>query len=199
MALPDDDEAREIIDGRGGIRCNWWRRVQKITPIEIRGKLTPSSIDMHVNRFEDQDPDTSQPFCLNTPFISLSAGTVERDAIARTNLVHRARKTALFFGPDFGRRDIAYLYVCWVLLAPRMAVEIEPVAEEIRDINTYRRYSDWQTEGEVAAKVIVPDNQIRCCEKWEIPPGHDRFRRTWIHQNARFTRPEVLTNVRELI
>lgn len=53
-----------------------------------------------------------------SPFISLSAGTIERDAAAQTNHVRSARQTALWFGTEFGNETTAYLFTCWVLLAP---------------------------------------------------------------------------------
>lgn len=199
LHLPDDAQARSVIDQRTGLLCNWWREVGTISPQEIRQKLTPGNIDRHVNHFTDHDPATGAPFATNSPFISLSAGTVERDVLAATNHVHRARKTALWFGTQFGQHDVAYLYTCWVILAPRAAVGIEGVAEEVRDLNAYRRYSAYQTEGEVAAKVIVPDNQIRSCEKWELLPSGERFHRVWPQWNPRFNPPETLSNVRELI
>ena len=98
----------EIFSTRSGIQCNWWRQVHQITPSEIRDKLNAQNVNMHINHFTV--PDTSGvPFSQETPFVSLSAGTVERDAVARTNYVHRARKTALFFGTEFGQRPTAYL------------------------------------------------------------------------------------------
>jgi hypothetical protein len=193
LALDDDSAAKSVLDEQQGILCNWWRSVNTITPPEIRAKLTPDNLNVHVNHF------TLNGFDRMTPFISLSAGTVERDAIAQTNMLRRARRTALWFGSDFGRRREAYLYTCWVMLAPRPAVEIEAVGEEIRDLNTYRRYSAFQTEGEVTAKVSIPDNQIQSCEKWEWGPPGIPLRRTWTYPNPRFDPPERLSNVRELI
>ena len=84
-------------------------------------------------------------------------------------------------------------------LAPRVAVTIESVSEEVRDLNTYRRYSQFQPEGEVIAKVWVPDNQIKECEKWTWDRKDLMFKRAWSYPNSRFTLPEMLTNVRELI
>jgi hypothetical protein len=86
-----------------------------------------------------------------------------------------------------------------VLVGPRPAVEVEGVAEEIRDLNTYRRYSAYQTEGEVAAKIVVPDNHIQKCQKWEWDRASKTINPDWIHQNPRFTAPDTLSNVRELI
>ena len=171
---------------------------------QIKTKLTPAGIDMHVNHFSQTDPATLRPYSVFSPFISLSAGTVERNAAAQANIVHRARKTALWFGTNFGRTDVAYLFTCWVVLAPRRAVELEDVAEEVRDLNTYRSYSAFQTEGEVIAKLRVPDNHIKSCEKWRWhrlggPGGRPCLRIEWTQFNLRFTPPERLTNIRELI
>jgi hypothetical protein len=199
LALPDDASARRIIDDQHGIVCNWWRRVGTIGPNEIRVKLNDTNLNFHVNHFEDTDPSTGRPFFEQTPFISLSAGTVERDAAAKTNLIHRARRTAIWFGTAFGRLDTAYLFTCWTILAPRPSVQVEGVAEEVRDLNAYRRYSDVQTEGEVTVKVIIPDNHIRSCEKWLWDRGSCEFSMEWEYENPRFTRPEQLTNVRQLI
>lgn len=200
LHLPGGEaEAESIIQSRGGLICNWWREVKTISPQQTREKLLPASLNLHVNHFDDPDPVTGEPFSQQSPFISLSCGTVERDVAAQTNLVHRARRTALWFGTNFGKQEAAYLFTCWVILAPRSCVAIEGVAEEVRDLNTYRRYSPFQTEGEVAAKIIVPDNQIRDVEKWELNETELYFQPTWRYDNPRFTEPEQLTNVRELI
>jgi hypothetical protein len=203
MWLPNDRAAQSIIDSGQGLLCNWWRNQKNgtIRVGEIRSKLTGQNADLHVNHFTRPVPGDGRSFSELTPFISLSAGTVERDALARTNLVHRARRTALWFGTDFGRHDVAYLYLCWVILAPRRAVEIEAVAEEVRDLNTYRRYSEYQTEGEILAKVHVPDNQIMCCEKWRWDRHAKRFQRNdgWTRRNPRFSPPTTLSNIREVI
>lgn len=199
LALDSDAEALQILDSRQGLVSNWWRAAGSIYQSEKIAKLTTANLDLHVNHFTDPDPTTGRPFSERTPFISLSSGTVERDAIGKTNYVHTALRTALWFGTNFGAADTAYLYTCWVLLGPRQAVPVEAVAEEIRDLNTYRRYSAYQTEGEVAAKIVVPDTHIQQCQKWswDRAAGKIRPERPW--RNPRFTPPETLSNVRELI
>jgi hypothetical protein len=199
MALDEDEQAKSLIDSRGGIRCNWWREVRTISSHEIRDKLTDQNLNLHVNHFTVVDPNTKREFRELTPFVSLTAGTVERDAAAKTNIVRRARATALWFGTHFGEFDHAYLYTCWVVVAPRAAVTIEGVAEEVRDLNTYRRYSQFQLEGEMVAKISVPDNQIKDCEKWVWDRSALVFKRAWTQPNPRFTVPEMLTNIRKLI
>ena len=83
-------------------------------------------------------------------------------------------------------------------MAPRQSVAVEGVGEEVRDLNVYRRYSPFQTEGEIAAKIQVPANQIKQCEKWE-KDASGTFHRQWCYANPVFTRPETLSNIRELI
>ena len=85
------------------------------------------------------------------------------------------------------------------MVAPRAAVAIENVAEDVRDLNSYRRYSQFQPEGEIVAKVSVPDNQIKECEKWTWDRNGKVFKPAWTYENPRFTAPEMLTNIRELI
>ncbi|MEU1001268.1 hypothetical protein [Streptomyces tibetensis] len=199
LALSDDDQARGLIDGQGGISSAWLRKHGHVSLSEFGNKLTEQNLNLHVNHFEEKDPATGAPFRDESPFISLSCGTVERDAVAKTNFVHTARHTALWFGTQFGARREAYLYTCWVVLAPRSAVPVHGVAEEIRDLNTYRRYSPFQTEGEVTAKVYVPATQVRDCAKWVWDRRAKLFRREWEHLNPQFTEPEALSNVRELI
>jgi hypothetical protein len=199
MSLTDDATAKELIDSGNGIICNWWRKHGVISPNQMRQILTDVNLDRHVNHFGKSDPMTGRPFSESTPFISMSAGTVERDAVAKTNYARRARRTALWFGTEFGRLDHAYLFTCWLLLAPRPAVGIEGVGEEVRDLNSYRRYSAYQSEGEITAKIAVPANQIQCVERWTLDAAQQLFTRTWVHRNPMFTPPEQLSNVRELI
>jgi hypothetical protein len=199
LALQNDAEAMSIIASRTGIVSNWWRALHQIAQGDKPDKLTASNLDYHVNHFTDPDPTTGLPFSERTPFISLSCGSIERDSVAKTNYVHTALRTALWFGTNFGASDTAYLYTCWVLVGTRAAVEVEGVAEEIRDLNTYRHYSAYQTEGEVAAKIVVPDNHVQKCQKWIWDRRLRSMRPDWIQENPRFTPPEILSNVRELI
>ncbi|MEO1058419.1 MAG: hypothetical protein AAFY28_16045 [Actinomycetota bacterium] len=199
LELPDDAAARGIIDDAQGLMCNWWRTVHWISPPAVRAKLTDRNLDWHINHFKRIDPSTNEPFSNHSPFISLSAGTVERDAAARANRVRGARRTALHFGSKFGQLNVAYLVTCWHLIAPRPSVTVEAVGEEIRDLNSYRSYSAFQPEGEITAKIIVPDNQLESIARWERPRSRTPFSLVWRHDNPRFTPPDQLSNVRELI
>src|ERR1700737_2038887 len=199
LALRNDKQARSIIDSRVGLVSNWWRAVRTLDQSERASRLTLDNLDFHVNHFSDTDTATGLPFSDRSPFISLSCGSVERDSIAKTNYVHTALRTALWFGTNFGASDTAYLYTCWVLIGARQAIEVEAVAEEIRDLNTYRRSSAYQTEGEVAAKIVVPDNHIQKCQKWTWDRKSKKIATGWVQTNRGFPPPEALSNIRELI
>lgn len=198
MHLDDDAAARGIIDSGEGIECNWWRDMREITNRGIRDKLTEANLDRHVNHYNTVDPASGRPFSEITPFISLSAGTVERDKVMRMNTTHTARETALGFGSGFGTHPTAFLYRCWVVVAPRPAVGVHGIAKEVRDLTAYRSYSAFQLEGEVVAKIYVPSNQIEHCERWDLDPVTG-WVKAWCHSNPDFTKPTELSNVRELI
>ena len=95
-------QAKEIINGRGLAR-NWWRRERHISPAQIDERLTAAELDLHVNSYDQREhPTRTGIVSTETPFISMTAGAVERSVFLRTNLVHPAHRTALFFASKFG-------------------------------------------------------------------------------------------------
>lgn len=199
LSLDDDAEAERILWPRGLI-CNWGRTAQGIPLDDISGKLTDDSVDWHVNRFSEKEAGTREPYSKNSPYISLSCGTVQRDAVARANFLYTARRTAMQFGFRFGARSTAYIFVCWVIVAPEAVAEVYSVAEDVRDLTVYRRYSKFQDQGEVAAKLHVPANQIERCEKWTWDREARTIERKWVKSNGpRFVRPERLSIVRTFL
>lgn len=193
-----DDEARGVIDSRAGVQCRWWRNVKTITPPQIADKLTQANLDLHVNHYGDPDPATGRPFCDGTPFISMAAGSVERSVFLQTNIAHPARLVALDFATAGGTTD-GYLFICYVIVGLRPAVGVAAVSEEVRELNTYRRYSAFQTEGEITAKIYIPANQIQRCEAYSVTrPGVVNPRPDWVHVNRHFEDPVTISNIREL-
>ena len=59
--------------------------------------------------------------------------------------------------------------------------------------------SAYQTEGEVVAKVFIPDNHIQQCQKWTFDRASRKVTPDWVYPNPRFTLPDRLSNIRELI
>jgi hypothetical protein len=192
----NDNEARSIINDGQGIICNWWRNQHQISPPEVRMKLNYQNLLRHVNQYDTIDPQTGKPFYMGTPFISLASGCVERTNALRTNRVIPAKRTALEFATEWGTVP-GYLFYCWVILGLNQAVEIESVAEEVRNLNTYRSYSPYQTEGEITAKIQICSNQILKCEKYEHQAGR-ALTKVWTHDNAKFENPSKVSNIREL-
>jgi hypothetical protein len=187
----DDAMARAMIDGGEGIQCNWWRAVDTISPAQIRQKLTPGNLDRHIHDYETFGPET--------PFISLTAGCVERDVALRLNRIREAQDVALRFATDWGHRT-GYLFYCWVVVGLKPAVSVESVAEEVRELNTYLSWSDYQLEGEVTAKIGVPANQISACERWDCDGlGRVNAAPVWHHANPRFDGPAIISNLRDLL
>lgn len=187
----DDAEADAIVLNGNGILCNWWRKAKHISPSAVRAKLTAANLDRHVHDY--------YTFGSQTPFISLTAGCVERDIAMRLNRVHEAQDVALRFGTDWGERH-GYLFYCWVVVGLKPAVSVEGVAEEIRELNTYLSWSDYQLEGEVTAKINVPANQIHAWERWDSDGnGKVKAHSTWRKQNPRFDNPALVSNIREFL
>lgn len=193
----DDDEARSIIDSGEGIMCRWWRNVGLIAPSQIRAKLTMENLERHIHRYNEPDSATGVPFCEGTPFISLTAGCVERNAFLQTNTAHPAMMTALDFATNGFTMD-GYLFHLWTVVGLRPAATVEAMAEEVRELNTYTRYSAFQTEGEIVAKIHIPSNQIHRCEKYSLS-AVSRGIPDDVWYNSHFDDPLLVSNIRELI
>ena len=181
------DEAKALMLDDVGILSNWWRRKTWISPEEVAEELTDANLDRHLHDYARFGPET--------PFISLACGAVERDAVVRYNWVRSAVDTALMFATDSWTRPGAVFYV-WVATSHRPAVAVQAVAEPVRDLNIYWRWSPYQPEGEVTAKVHIPANQIEKLEWW-IPTSHGGRLEETI-PNPGYVAAERLSDVREL-
>ena len=199
MRHMDINGARRTLHSTG-LQCNWWRLVGTIRPDEIDERLSTANLDLHINSYDQVDPSTGRPFSDGTPFISLAAGTVGRDEFLKTNFVHPAHQTALRFASDFGRHQgECYLFYCWVIVGLQPAAEVMPLAEEVRELNTYRRYSAFQLEGEIAAKIWIPSRQIHRFEQYETRHSQGSVEIQYVDSelNPQFVDPQRVVNIRE--
>jgi hypothetical protein len=126
---------------------------------EVPQRLDDFQLALHQNSYYAPDPRFKGKVCDTTPFISLTAGCVQRDDALAANVVHRAHLIAVDFATDFGTTR-GHLFYCWVVANRRPAVAVRNVAEELRDLNSNRPYSAYQLEGEIAAKIDLPAPQI---------------------------------------
>ncbi|MDD9962631.1 MAG: hypothetical protein OXU70_11120 [Gammaproteobacteria bacterium] len=180
-------EAIDAMSGGRGIFSNWWWAKKKITPEEEAAVLTDANLYRHLHDYAT--------FGNQTPFISLACGAVERDTVIQYNWIYSAKNTALMFATDNWTRPGA-LFFLWVPTSHRAAVAVRAVAEPVGDLNIYRRWSPYQLEGEVTAKVHIPANQIERLEWWV--PKQGRGELDYEEENPNYVKPEVLSNVRGL-
>lgn len=170
-----------------GIFSAWWRKQGQISPQEVAEVLTDLNLDRHLHDYAQ--------FGERTPFISLACGAVRRDDIVRYNWVYSAVDTALMFATENWTRPGALFYL-WVATSHQPSVAVRTVAEPVRDLNIYRRWSPHQPEGEVTAKVHIPANQIEKLEWWVPTNDGGELEDTIINRN--YVEPEWLSDVREL-
>ena len=189
----DETVAKQLTEGGEGIQCNFWRNTGvRPAPLDTRVMLTEDNLVRHLHDYDS--------YGRETPFISLSAGAVDRQAAMRTNVVNPAEETAALFAVDFGREPEGFIFQCWLVVALNPAVSIEGVAEEVRELHTYTRFSLYQLEGEVTAKIHIPANQIKSYRRCtaDRTTGRLRFDFGTPVQNSRYDAPEVLMNRRGL-
>jgi hypothetical protein len=197
IALAD---AQAILTRRG-LACAWWRTARRITLAEIDERLTYEELDLHVNSFDEKHPTRGGAVKDESPFISLSAGSVERQAFLEQNVVHPAHEIAMDFATNFGRlQGECFLFYCWVFVGLRPSMPVRYLAEEVRELNTHTKYSRFQPEGEIAAKIDVPARQIEKFEHYEYREdrrGRLAITRLGIYDNPNHVWPHEVTNYRD--
>jgi hypothetical protein len=190
---------------REGLLCNWWRNVQTITPETTILKLTARNLDWHLNHYDTPDPFTGNaPFCQNTPFISVTAGVVERDAFARQNIVFDPFMTALQFATNNFALS-GHIFYAYVFTLGRQSLHLKEFSEEVRELNIYRHFLPFHREGEITAKIEI---RGPCIEKWEEYDGRQVLA-DWAanrtpqpitqRNNPGYAPPERYCNIRGLV
>ena len=188
-----------------GIECNWWRRVHQISPVEIVQKLTDRNLDWHLNHYADPDPlMNNAPFYENTPFISVSAGVVERDEFSQRNIVFDPFITALRFATrDFS--VIGHVFYAYVFTLGRQSIDLREFAEEVRELNIYKNFLPFHPEGEITAKIEIRGPQIEKWEEYDGPAalgtlqGGNPPQPTFVRINAIYAPPDGYCNIRGLV
>jgi hypothetical protein len=168
--IGDISETDAIAMLNRGIVSNWWRRVDPLPSAQIPKRLTAANLRWHQNRYADPDPDPAYaPYAFgeHTPFISVTAGTVERDAVNYRHLFYPAWEVALRFATDGWRRD-GFVFACYVFILGRKSVPHQAFAEELRELNIYTGFSLFQPEGEITAKISIPPVQIKKFDYYDI-------------------------------
>jgi len=200
LAKIEEPTVRAMLTDPLGLICQDWlayvRDAQPFPVSRAMHRLSEANLHRHVNDFAGPDPGTGRPFSQVTPFISLSAGCVDRDVLTKTNRTHRALSTALNFATtdysDPARPPChGWVLYCYVVIGSNPAVRIPGVAEEVRELHHGRAYSGWYWQGEVAAKINVPSVQILCAERYDFDPD-GKLRLTNVLMNPDFCHPAAL-------
>lgn len=152
-----------------GIHCNWWRRVKGITPSEIVAKLNSRNLDWHLNHYADADPLAGgRPFFESTPFISATAGVVERDEFLALNFVFDPFILALQFATN-NFTATGCIFRAYVYTLGRPSIPLCEFAEEVRELNIYKHFLPFHPEGEITAKIEIRGPQIESWEEYNGP------------------------------
>ena len=188
----------------GGIHCNLVQRRGVISFAEIPFRLSLRNLDWHQNQYDTPDPwEGNEPFSWHTPFISTTAGTVERFVSTSTNVITPAWIEAVDFATSSFTVD-GYVFYCYLWVVGRETVKHQALSEELRELNVYTGFSPFQPEGEITAKISIPPAQIEKAEFWsasdafeavenEVLPAPDPSRTI---VNPLFVNPSDYNNVR---
>lgn len=198
-----DQQAEDMLR-QNGIICRWWERVGQITPPGIQDKLTEANLYWHLERYNDIHPDTGRPFHEDTPYISTTAGSVQRDAANTRNILFPPLMTALAFATRWFSQS-GHIFYGYVYVLGKQSVPLMEFAEEVRELNIYTSWLKYHSEGEIVAKIIIPSSRLRRVERYDPQESLDSLRRgirpapAWCADNANFCPPEDYSNVRELL
>jgi hypothetical protein len=151
----------------------------------VQGLLSETALITHVNNYA--------AVTTTSPYISLSAGAVLRDTPIGTR-VFPAWESGVDFATGRGTVE-GYIYRVWTLVAPKPAPKLMNVSDEIRNLNLFRGAWQYQHQGEITAKLVIPSSQIESVVK----VGTDGKLTGLRVANPRFVRPQSISNLLEEI
>jgi hypothetical protein len=198
----DDDALADRMLTDEGILCNWWRKVGPITLPQIAGQLTERNLLWHLNHYSDLD--SGEAFGKHSPFISTTAGTVERDAALGINVVHAPLMTALWFATN-GFTSVGYIYYAYLMTLGKQAIQLKDFSEEVRDLHIYSTFLPHHPEGEVVAKIAIVAAQLERYEKFDGPACRASFAASSVptptlsQHNPNYADPVRFTNLRGFV
>lgn len=152
----DENWARDVLT-RTGLRSAWLRKREPCDPAAWNGIVDDDALVWHTSRFEETGHRLcgTEAFFEHSPFISLSAGTVEPRHDEERNATFPAWYTALVFATDHGTVP-GWVFYGYVSLLGRPAVPLLEFSEEVRDLHQHDFYNKYHPEGEIVAKLFIP-------------------------------------------
>lgn len=209
-----DRIAAERIVTTDGIICNWWRTVETITPAAIQDQLTEAAILCHLNQYDDPLPSTHDltrhPYSAKTygdvtPFISTSAGAIQRDKFVQRNIIFPPFLIALRFATKNFKAS-GFIFYAYLFTLGKQAIPFQGLAEEVRELHIYQQYLPFHHEGEITAKIIIPSAQIEKAVEYDGAAALQELRKKQMPSpigtpilNSAYAKPESYANIRELL
>lgn len=206
----DKPHVEEIV-GQYGIICNWWRHKDTINEPEVKSQLTEANLLHHLNDYDKPLPaghawaGYGSTYGDVTPFISTTAGAVERDDLKRTNILYVPFMTALRFATS-GFQGNGWIFYAYVMTLGKQSVELRGFSEEVRELHIYTKYLPYHHEGEITAKISIPSVNIEKAEYYDGPAALQAFRQgrkpmplDVVDNAANYKSPEGYCNIREVL
>lgn len=204
----DQSAAQHIIDN--GIMCNWWRKVGAITPGGIKQHLNSINADLHLNHYHKPVP-AGNPLAIIeassfgdvSPFISTTAGVIQRDTKLKKNVLFDPFMTAIRFATNNFTTN-GYIFYAYLITIGKVAIEMEQFSEEIRELHIYKEYLPYHKQGEIMAKILIPSVQIEKAHFYDGPQAKKdldagKMPTPEIIPNTSYQAPEKLSNIREVL
>jgi len=200
--------AKLIVDE--GLRSNWWRKMGTITPIGIKEQLIEKNAMLHLNSYNEPLP-IGHPFYGRektygdvTPFISTTAGAIQRDTFKKQNFLRDPFLTALNFATK-NLKSNGYIFYAYLITLNKKAIELEQFSEDVRELHIYQDFMPYQLQGEVMAKILIPSVQIEMALEFDGPTAKDELRRgieptpTHTISNISYQNPQKFSNIKEIL
>lgn len=208
-----DHVVAESIAKKTGIESNWLRKRGRVCSSEIQQQLTEPMLLAHLNMYDDPLPSahpmagmpSTTTYGDVSPFISTTAGAVQRDASQSLNIFFDPFFTAL----KFATRNLTtqgFVFYAYVFTLGKKAVPLSGFAEEVRELNIYRDYLPYHHEGEIAAKINIPSIQIEKAEEYDgkdvlesLKKGNYPVPIRTIDNKGHYEAPDRYSNIREVL
>jgi hypothetical protein len=178
-----DLEAFSLLDI--GILSNWLLHSSTMPIVKAlvtaQGLLSQHALLTHVNQYST--------VVNTTPYVSLSAGVILRDAVLGRR-VHPAWKSAVDFATARGKVP-GYVYRVWTVVTPKPSPKLINLSDEIRNLNLFRDAWKWQHQGEITAKLVIPSSQIQSVTKVNANGSLAGIQGT----NPNFVDPQTICNL----
>jgi hypothetical protein len=158
----DENWAKQVLN-RDGLRSAWLRLHPRSDPAEWDQAVNHNdSLLWHTTRFDEQGfPDwPDRPFGEQSPFLSLSSGTVEPDHRVGKNQKYPAWYTAVLFATSHGRSD-GWVFHGYTSILGLPSLPLLEFSEEVRDLHQHDFYNPYHPEGEVVAKILIPPVRLK--------------------------------------